>query len=120
MPGRVPCHRAPTTGAKRHEQQRVDANRGTSAERGYGYRWRKARTAFLAAHPLCAKCAERGIVKAATDVDHIKPWRERPDLFWNTDNWQALCHECHAAKTAREDGGFGHGRENPRGQGQRD
>jgi 5-methylcytosine-specific restriction protein A len=28
-------------------------------------------------------------------------------LFWDSSNWQPLCHECHSSKTAREDGGFG-------------
>jgi 5-methylcytosine-specific restriction protein A len=28
-------------------------------------------------------------------------------LFWDNTNWQAMAKECHDAKTAREDGGFG-------------
>lgn len=86
-----------------------DRERGTSAQRGYGHRWRKARATYLQSHPLCVHCRQRGRVTAATDVDHIKPHRGDQALFWDKDNWQALCASCHSAKTAREDGGFGNG-----------
>lgn len=46
---------------------------------------------------------------AGTVVDHIIPHRGNYDLFWNQDNWQTLCKLHHDQKTAREDGGFGHG-----------
>jgi 5-methylcytosine-specific restriction protein A len=44
---------------------------------------------------------KEGSVKAATDVDHVIPHRGNERLFWDEGNWQALCHECHSAKTAR-------------------
>jgi 5-methylcytosine-specific restriction protein A len=28
-------------------------------------------------------------------------------LFWNRENWQALCWRCHSRKTAKEDGRWG-------------
>ena len=39
----------------------------------------------------------------ATVVDHIVPHRGDPKLFWDTDNWQALCKQCHDHKTMTED-----------------
>lgn len=48
------------------------------------------------------KCGE-----PATDVDHIVPHKGNHELFWDRDNWQALCHHCHSVKTATEDGGWG-------------
>ena len=39
----------------------------------------------------------------ATDVDHIVPHRGDPALFWDEENWQALCHSCHSKKTRNED-----------------
>ncbi len=42
--------------------------RGSSAQRGYGSRWQKARAAYLAAHPLCCRCHEGGTITAATVV----------------------------------------------------
>lgn len=69
--------------------------RQTSAQRGYGYRWQKAREGFLRNHPLCADCSRRGITQAADVVDHITPHRGDMNLFWDRDNWQSLCANCH-------------------------
>lgn len=80
--------------------------RGSAAERGYDARWRKARLAFLAAHPLCAECERAGRVTPARVVDHVVPHRGDQRLFWDEGNWQALCDhtspfDCHGAKTGR-------------------
>ncbi|WP_153740920.1 HNH endonuclease [Marinobacter nauticus] len=96
-----------------------DQRRGSSAKRGYGYKWQKARERFLQSHPLCIKCHENGRVKAATDVDHIVPHRGDMKLFWDDSNWQALCHSCHSEKTASEDSGFGNGTRTHPGAGQK-
>ena len=90
---------------KRQELARaVDRRRGSAASRGYGARWRRYREWFLERHPVCA-C---GCEKPATDVDHIVPVSGPDDpRFWDPTNHQALTHECHSAKTATEDGGFG-------------
>ena len=98
---------------KRHH----DRQRGSSAKRGYGYQWQKARARFLQSHPLCVKCQEKGRVTAATDVDHIVPHRGDMTLFWDESNWQALCHSHHSEKTASEDSGFGNSTHEPRGAG---
>jgi len=37
----------------------------------------------------------------ATLVDHIIPHRGSKALFWAKSNWQALCFDCHARKSAR-------------------
>lgn len=37
--------------------------------------------------------------------------RAAQSLFWDQNNWQALCKPHHDAKTAREDGGFGNRRQ---------
>lgn len=88
-------------------QSLADRARGSSARRGYDRRWRKLRDAYIAEHPLCRHCQERGIVTAAAEVDHIEPHRGDIALLLDWDNLQALCAPCHSAKTAREDGGFG-------------
>jgi 5-methylcytosine-specific restriction protein A len=89
----------------RRIQERKSAN-----ERGYTYAWQKARYAFLMEHPLCAECLRQGRNTPATCVDHIIPHKGNMDLFWDQDNWQALCDSCHSTKTAKEDGGFGNAR----------
>jgi 5-methylcytosine-specific restriction enzyme A len=80
----------------------LDRQRPSAARRGYGPRWRRARAAYLARHPLCVPCREAGRLVAATVVDHVAPHRGDPVLFWHEDNWAALCKRCHDAKTARE------------------
>jgi len=96
--------------AKAAAAKRVDAQRESSTQRGYGYKWQKASKGFLIKHPLCAEHDRRGEVVAATEVDHIVPHKGDITLFWDRSNWQSLCHSCHSTKTASEDGGWG----NPR------
>lgn len=94
----------------KHESMRrkvSDERRGSSAERGYGSRWQKARATYLRSHPLCCKHEEKGEIVAATEVDHKVPHRGDQQLFWDRNNWQPLCKSCHSHKTATEDGGFG-------------
>lgn len=80
----------------------------------YDHRWVKARNAYIQAHPLCVMCQREGRVTVAQVVDHIRPHKGDLKLFWDQGNWQALCRAHHDAKTASEDGGFGH-RVGPRG-----
>ena len=61
----------------------------------YGSRWRRARAAYLAEHPLCALCEAQGRVVAATVVDHIVPHKGDAALFWDVANWQPLCKRHH-------------------------
>lgn len=92
-----------------HEASRPGAPppRATSYARGYDARWRKARLAYLARHPLCAECKRQGRTTAARVVDHVTPHRGDPVLFWDEANWQPLCdsttgpHDCHGVKTGR-------------------
>jgi 5-methylcytosine-specific restriction enzyme A len=70
--------------------------------------WRKARRFYLSLHPLCRACERMGVVRLATEVDHIIPHKGDMKLFWDDiNNWQGLCKPCHSRKTASEDGGFG-------------
>jgi 5-methylcytosine-specific restriction endonuclease McrA len=75
--------------------RKFDNKRGSSAERGYGYAWQKAREAYLKKHPLCKMHAELGRVVPADVVDHITPHRGDMVVFWDSDNWQSLCKQCH-------------------------
>lgn len=90
---------------QQQQRQQYDQYRGSAHERGYGAAWRKLRARILKREPLCRHCAARGVTTVATDVDHIIPKSQG-----GTDdesNLQPLCHACHSAKTAREDGAFG-------------
>lgn len=98
MPRSAPKHRPYLPNVKRHaapEQQR-----GSSTERGYGYRWQQSAKGWLAKHPLCVHCEAMQRITAATEVDHIIPHRGDMALFWDRTNWQSLCKPCHSRKTA--------------------
>ena len=65
-------------------------------------RYRQARAAFLASRLWCAACQRRGVTsKPAEHLDHIRPV-ESGGEFWDRENWQPLCRECHEKKTAAE------------------
>lgn len=67
----------------------------TSSQRGYGYKWQKARELYLNENPLCVFCERKGRTTAASVVDHIIAHRGDMVLFWNETNWQSLCKSCH-------------------------
>lgn len=78
-------------------------NKQTSAQRGYGYKWQKAREQHLREHPLCVYCERDGRVTAATVVDHKIPHRGDMTLFWDRSNWQSLCATHHSRDKQREE-----------------
>lgn len=54
-------------------------------------------------HPLCVECEKRGLIRAATELDHIVPLADGgPDV---ESNRQGLCGDCHRIKSAGEAGG---------------
>ena len=85
---------------------KVGIKRKTANQRGYNYKWQKARRTYLDRRPYCVHCEEAGRVTLATVVDHIIPHRGCQKLFWdNENNWQPLCEFHHNSKTAKEGGG---------------
>ena len=76
----------------------------TTGERGYNYRWQKARLAHLRDNPLCVMCKEQdNRVAVATVVDHKIPHRGDMVLFWDETNWQSLCASHHSSDKQREE-----------------
>jgi len=74
--------------------------RPSAARRGYDSRWRRLRRMVLAEQPLCRRCLERGEVRLAEHVHHLRPLvaggtHER-------DNLMPLCRKCHAEVHRRE------------------
>ncbi len=69
--------------------------------------WRRARRIFLSdpEHCLCVHCLSIGIETPATIIDHIKPHKGNIDLFWDEDNWQGLCANCHSGWKRRAEHG---------------
>lgn len=73
----------------------------TTAERGYGARWQRARLAYLREHPLCSMHDRLGFAVPATVVDHVEPHRGDMVKFWDESNWQSLCKHCHDSHKKR-------------------
>lgn len=73
----------------------------TTAQRGYGGRWQRARRQFLALNVLCVFCDKAGRIELANVVDHIVPHQGDLKLFWDRKNWQALCKTCHDGEKRR-------------------
>lgn len=79
------------------------STKGTAAQRGYGFKWQKARVGWLEAHPLCVYCERSGRVTAATVVDHSIPHRGDMVIFWDRSKWVSLCTNCHSSVKQREE-----------------
>ena len=92
---------------RKEKQKQSDSQRATSHQRGYTVTWRKYRLMYLREHPLCVMCEAEGKIVSATVVDHIIPHKGDMNLFWDTNNHQALCKRHHDIKTATKDGAFG-------------
>ena len=84
---------------------RKDRSRRSSRQRGYCGRWDKASRLHRTLNPACAICLMAGRAAPATQVDHIRPHKDDPELFWDEDNWQSLCRACHGKKTWLEEMG---------------
>lgn len=65
--------------------------------------WRNCRNGYYAkAKGLCERCLSKGIIKAGTEVHHIKRLTlenvNNPQIATNYDNLELLCYECHHAE----------------------
>jgi len=70
-------------------------------ERGYGYAWTKLRASVMQRDRyLCQPCQRQGRTTIAKEVDHITP--KAMDGDDDFDNLQAICTDCHKAKTKAE------------------
>lgn len=73
----------------------------TNYGRNYGGGWKKLRDAVMKRDQyLCQPCFKQGLITEAKEVDHVKPQAEggTDDM----DNLQAICLDCHQAKTREE------------------
>lgn len=94
------CTELVESGCCAKHQRAADRARGTTAERGYAKGWPRVRSAKLAADPFCQiRTHCQGAM--ATEVDHIVPISERPDLRLEWSNLQSSCKACNVAKRNR-------------------
>jgi 5-methylcytosine-specific restriction protein A len=69
-------------------------------------RWRFARAAHLAKHPLCQRCESLWRVRAASLVDHNPPCGDSVSAFWDPKRYRSLCAKCRAAVRSEQKRGF--------------
>ena len=83
-------------GQRDYNMRRAESDRQYSTER-----WKKLSAMYRKRHPLCCECERNGLVRASELVDHIKPAKEHPELFFDWSNLRALCQRCHNAIGAK-------------------
>jgi 5-methylcytosine-specific restriction protein A len=66
-----------------------------------GARWKRLRSAHLAAHPLCEQCLKEGQVTEATIVHHVKERLQAPEMAYDSDNLESICDAHHTAEHNR-------------------
>jgi 5-methylcytosine-specific restriction enzyme A len=90
-----------------------ETRRSASADRLRGRKLQAIRWDWFQRFPLCVHCQAKTppVVRAWTQLDHIKPLEDGGDDFDCDDeqNRQGLCDECHGLKTAKDMGHRPHG-----------
>lgn len=84
--------------------------------RVYDTRWHAFAKRYLRNHPQC-ECPQCAALPQwqrpeATDVDHVDGLGPNGPRGYDESNLCAMSHAHHSSKTAREDGGFGHPKQN--------
>jgi 5-methylcytosine-specific restriction endonuclease McrA len=64
--------------------------------------WKAMREFILYRDKVCRKCSLEESPIMASEIDHIIPLKDRPDLRLDPPNLQALCKKCHSSKTYNE------------------
>lgn len=96
----MPTAPKPTGYQQRPARKAWATTTGTNKQRGYGADWQKLRNAYIAEHPLCEVCEQRGVVCDADEVHHVTSFNGVGDplrLDWC--NLQAVCKRCHQRAT---------------------
>ena len=57
--------------------------------------WKALRLGQLMREPLCARCAARGVVRAATVAHHKRAHKGDRELFFDPRNLASSCADCH-------------------------
>ncbi len=101
MPKAIPLYRNLFAKTKPRRRHGWDHGRRTTTSRGYGYQWQRLRKQILVRDSyLCQPCRRRGVLRQATEVDHIKPKAQGGQD--NEENLQSICKACHQSKTGSE------------------
>ena len=91
--------------AKQEAARYEKYQRDPATRKRYGKTWRKIRTAFLSANPLCEICKSDDKLIPAELVHHIVPLADGGTNEWS--NLQALCSNCHSSLHLTERNKYG-------------
>jgi len=83
-----------------HPSHRNSREKETLKEQGFYHTpaWRRVRILALQRdHYLCQECLRQHRFTAATEVHHILPLEEHPELALELSNLRSLCWSCHEA-----------------------
>lgn len=105
----IPRHNRKTLAVKsrkQHIDQKKKAFAGIDTSNKHIYnsaQWKRTRKIVLHSQPLCVKCKEKNIYKAANTIDHIVPLNQGGQTY-ALNNLQALCSSCHNRKSSYDRG----------------
>lgn len=89
------CYKPKPVSAVLTEQGRIERHRFYNRAA-----WGKCRKLKLRRNPLCERCLrDEGRAIPAAHVHHVKDLADRPDLAYDLDNLESLCHPCHSRET---------------------
>lgn len=95
MPSRPRQFYARPAPSRAEQNAAVDAERGSSRERGYSAQWDRASRLFRLHNPLCKGCEAVGLVTPSEVTDHVEPHKGDQAKFWNKAMWQGACNWHH-------------------------
>lgn len=81
-----------------HPSQKDDGGKNALKEQGFYHwpAWRRLRVLALQRdHYLCQACLRQKKITPATEVHHVQPITEHPELALCLDNLESLCWDCH-------------------------
>ena len=84
--------------------QKKGPEKTTLKERGFyqSKAWRRVRLLALQRdHYLCQECLRKKRLTKATEVHHLLPLEEHPELALELSNLESLCWDCHEATKRR-------------------
>jgi 5-methylcytosine-specific restriction protein A len=100
------CNRIIRTGTYCDEHRKTQATLRRERDPELAFyktnQWRRFRAWFIARHPLCVRCLANQRLVPTEQVHHKKPRRTHPELAFDEENCEALCHGCHSRETMRE------------------
>ena len=84
--------------AKKADKNYRKFQRDPRINKRYGARWRRIRAAYIAQHPLCEDCLDKGLTTPVAEVHHVLPLDHGGSHDFS--NLRSLCKPCHSKQSA--------------------